>query len=118
MSGLSSRGYEARARECGLRMVRDSMERADMIAVYRIVTGVDRSDPHQFFRPAVARPGAMHPAREGVQRHGVAPQQEAAVPLWGACKCPVILARKFKINCFLKLCTFVNMVYLLYNSHN
>ena len=56
MSGLSSRGYEARARECGLRTVRDSMEREDMIAVYRIVTSVDRSDLHQFFRPAVARP--------------------------------------------------------------
>ena len=37
VSGLCSRDYVERARECGLRTVRDSMDRGDMIALYRIV---------------------------------------------------------------------------------
>ena len=58
VSGLCSRDYVERARECGLRTVRDSMDRGDMIALYRIVSGVDKVDPTQFFRPAVVREGA------------------------------------------------------------
>ena len=52
VSGLSSREYEARTRECGLRTVWDSMDRGDMIAVFRILTGEDKSDPRHFFQPA------------------------------------------------------------------
>ena len=58
VSGLSGRGYDARAQECGLRTVRDSLDRADMIQVYRIMSGIDKSDPSKYFKPAQLRGGA------------------------------------------------------------
>ena len=52
LSGFARFGYEDRLRKLGITTLRKRRERGDLIEVYRIMSGREKIEKTQFFRPA------------------------------------------------------------------
>ena len=54
--GLKAKDYEGRLKEVGLTTLEERRHQADMLLVYKTMTGKDNTDPSTWFRPAADGP--------------------------------------------------------------